>query len=107
MQRDNLPVVREEVERVDTLRYTWDKLQAQNKSITSHLLEIQPEYRNSLLENITLFIDDSKTYVQSYQTQGPMVEGIDPRDATNRLIVYQGEFDGLWRRYYLYLIQLL
>ena len=34
--------------------------------------------------------------------RGPMVEGIPPRDASDRLNIYQARFDELWRKYQTY-----
>ena len=33
---------------------------------------------------------------------GPMVQGIPPREASDRLNVYQSRFDELWRKYQVY-----
>ena len=89
---------REEVELVDTLRYTWNKLLAQVKEVVGNLLKIQPKFKDSLLHNVTEFKKSSDEYVTKYKTQGPMAEGVDPREASSRLVIFQSEFDSLWRR---------
>ena len=35
-------------------------------------------------------------------TRGPMVDGIKPSEASDRLSVYQARFDELWRKYQTY-----
>ena len=40
--------------------------------------------------------------VCSATQQGPMVQGIVPREASDRLSVYQSRFDDLWRRFQIY-----
>ena len=99
LQTYNLPVQREEVDQVDTLRYTWNKLQVQVKVSVDNLIKIQPKYNDSLRENICGFTNDTDNYVERYKLEGPMAEGVNPRDASSRLIVFQSEFDSLWRRY--------
>ena len=34
--------------------------------------------------------------------RGPMVEGIEPREASDRLNIYQSRFDELWRKFITY-----
>ena len=41
-----LPVPKEESERVDTLRYSWEKLQEKQTSVSCHLVEIQPNFKS-------------------------------------------------------------
>ena len=36
------------------------------------------------------------------QQEGPMVQGIPPREASDRLNIYQARFDDLWRRFQIY-----
>ena len=35
-------------------------------------------------------------------SRGPMVEGIEPREASDRLNIYQARFDELWRKFQTY-----
>lgn len=99
LQTYNLPVQREEVDQVDTLRYTWNKLQVQVKASVDNLIKIQPKYKDSLQENVSVFTKDTDDYVKRYKLEGPMAEGVNPRDASSRLVVFQSEFDSLWKRY--------
>ena len=98
LQTYALPVAREEVETVDILRYTWNKLQVQVKETVSHLLKIQRKYKDSLTENVNSYTRDTDTFVEKYKLQGPMAEGVNPRDASARLVMFQSEFDSLWRK---------
>ena len=83
---------------MDILRYTWNKLRVQIKEIVSHLLKIQKKYKNSLMENVNTYTKDTDVFVERYKTQGPMAEGVNPRDASSRLVIFQSEFDTLWRK---------
>ncbi|XP_053396215.1 dynein axonemal heavy chain 5-like isoform X3 [Mercenaria mercenaria] len=89
-------------ERVDSLSYSWKKLSTQSQEVQDHLLEIQPEFKSNLLAGVEQFIKDQTEFVGDYDTKGPMVEGIEPREASDRLNIYQSRFDELWRKYITY-----
>ena len=91
---------------------------------------IQPKFKSDLLVGVEKFKGDSTDFVDDYQdksvdcfsfftvlctqcssiytwfmlksTRGPMVEGIPPREASDRLNIYQARFDELWRKYQTY-----
>ncbi|CAF4938387.1 unnamed protein product, partial [Rotaria magnacalcarata] len=54
LQLRDINIPREDIERADSLRYRWEKLQMRCTEVTSKLLEIQPQYRSDLLENVKL-----------------------------------------------------
>ena len=67
LQRMNITVPQEEVDRVDTLRYTWEKLQIQAHDVTVHLVEIQNVYHEKLKVNIEVFAKDVTTFTEDYK----------------------------------------
>lgn len=67
MGKHDLPVVREETERVDTLRYSWQKLQAQSTEVSSGLIEIQPGFKSELIDNVKIFITDANDFYSDYR----------------------------------------
>ncbi|GAB1603178.1 hypothetical protein Ahia01_000598300, partial [Argonauta hians] len=102
LNKHKLPVRREESDPCDTLRYSWEKLQTQASEVGSHLLTIQPQFRHQLITNVNIFQDNCDQFYEEYATAGPMVAGIDPRDAADRLIIFQNHFDNLYRKYITY-----
>ena len=89
-------------ERVDSLTYAWKKLIAQAKEVQDNLLEVQPGFKGGLLDGITQFKCDLDGFDEEYGSKGPMEEGIKPREASDRLVVFQAKFDELWRKYQTY-----
>ena len=67
LQKHELPVAREETERVDTLRYSWQKLVALASEVSGHLISIQPEFKSELIENVKVFVEDCGTYYSDYK----------------------------------------
>lgn len=66
LQRMSISVPQEEVDRVDTLRYAWQKVQTQAAEMQRHLLEVQHEFRGHLLSNVTTYIKDTDCFVTDY-----------------------------------------
>ncbi|KAH3727100.1 hypothetical protein DPMN_053025, partial [Dreissena polymorpha] len=89
-------------ERVDSLSYGWKKLNTQSREVQDHLLNIQPQFKTNLLNGVEKFMADQMHFVGDYDTKGPMVSGIPPREASDRLNIYQSRFDELWRKYITY-----
>ncbi|PIK45719.1 hypothetical protein BSL78_17425 [Apostichopus japonicus] len=102
LQKFNVKVQREETERVDSLRYSFQKLSSQATSVQGHLVSIQPQFKAELLTSVEVFNKDSEHYYDDYDTGGPMVDGISPQEASDRLQVYQAKFDELWRKFNTY-----
>lgn len=53
-------------ELVDTLQYAWKKCLQQGKEVQSHLLDIQPKFKQDLLDNVTTFQQDVTVFVDDY-----------------------------------------
>lgn len=58
----------EQVERVDTLRYMWQRLQQQVMEVQDVLLKIQPMFRDTLVESVAAFQEGLGTFVGDYST---------------------------------------
>ncbi|XP_045541937.1 dynein axonemal heavy chain 5 [Papilio machaon] len=96
--RYELPVSKEDMEQVDNLRYTWQQLQATALASHVQLLKMQPQFEDDLKNNLDRFRDDNTDYCHEYRHAGPMQPGLSPREASDRLILFQNRFDGMWRK---------
>lgn len=67
--------------------------------VSSSMVDIQVQFKDTLHVNIEQFAIDSGTFVTEYTNEGPMVEGLTPQEASERLGIYQARFDDLWRKY--------
>ncbi|CAG9558495.1 unnamed protein product [Danaus chrysippus] len=93
-----LPVNKEDLEQVDNLRYSWQQLQATALASHVQLLTMQPQFEDDLKNNLNRFRDDNTDYCHEYRHAGPMQPGLSPREASDRLILFQNRFDGMWRK---------
>ncbi|KAG5316099.1 DYH5 protein, partial [Acromyrmex insinuator] len=96
--RYEVPVDQECLEQVDNLRDTWQKLLARAQESHVLLLNLQPQFENDLRNNLEKFRADNEMYCEEYRSSGPMQPGLSPRDASDRQILFQNRFDGMWRK---------
>ncbi|CAH4038579.1 unnamed protein product [Pieris brassicae] len=96
--RYELSVSKEDMEQVDNLRYSWQQLQATALASHVQLLKMQPQFEEDLKNNLERFRDDNSDYCHEYRHAGPMQSGLTPREASDRLILFQNRFDGMWRK---------
>ncbi len=57
-----------DVERVDTLRYMWNKLRQLVSQLQTTLLKIEPEFRSQLLENVDTYFCKVEDFTDDYDT---------------------------------------
>ncbi|XP_044223058.1 dynein axonemal heavy chain 8-like [Thunnus albacares] len=91
-----------EAEGVHNLRHFFTKLQSKARSVQDELVRMQPKFKQNLLECVTIFQNDVSTFIDQYDSEGPMVEGIAPQEASRRLHSCQVKFEELWRNFNTY-----
>lgn len=89
MHKYEIAVDREQMDQVDNLRYTWVRLQSRAKEVHCKLLEMQPDFQNDLRANLERFKQDKIDYVAEYRVSGPMEPGLTPREASDKLLLFQ------------------
>ena len=68
LTKHELPVIREEAERCDTLRYSWERLNATSAEVQTHLLAIQPDFKSNLIQDVKVFIKDCNEFYSDYDS---------------------------------------
>ena len=74
---------------MDNLRYTWQRLLGRAMDVNVLLLTMQPHFEEDLHRNLEHFHHDSVEYCHEYRTSGPMMPGLSPREASDRLMLFQ------------------
>ena len=67
LQRYNVSVQQEDVERCDTLRYSWRKVLATAQLMASRLLELQERFRQTLATDLVVFNNQCTNYCDNYR----------------------------------------
>ncbi|GAA49452.1 dynein heavy chain 5 axonemal [Clonorchis sinensis] len=89
-------------ERVDSLSYGYSKLREQSREMQDTLLQVQPKFELELIEGVKLFKENLDNFVMDYNIKGPMEPGIAPREASDRMSLFQANFDELYNKYITY-----
>jgi dynein heavy chain len=89
MAKHEIRLTKEETEKADSLRYSWQKLQAQATDLQTLLAALQPQFQQELIKNLDQFQKDCQTFCKDYHAKGPMVPGLLPREASDRLLIFQ------------------
>lgn len=92
LSRHNVFVEHEVTEQVDNIRYTWSKLREKALNVQIQLLKMQPIFETELKTNLDRFRQDKIDYCQEYKFAGPMESGLSPREASDRLILFQASY---------------
>uniref|UniRef100_A0A8C2XN80 Dynein axonemal heavy chain 5 n=1 Tax=Cyclopterus lumpus TaxID=8103 RepID=A0A8C2XN80_CYCLU len=96
LHKYELSVAKEEADKVDTVRYTWEKLLSRSTEVQNELVALQPNFRGELVSNVETFLEDCQHFYQDYDKIKA------PQDASDRLIMFQNRFDNLFRKYITY-----
>eukprot|EP00854_Cymbomonas_tetramitiformis_P001067 gene1068-1616_t len=91
--RYEVRVAKEETDMVGDLRYSWKKLRKLAIDITDNLTRLQVGFKRELLKEVKLFIVDVVNFRQEFDVSGPMVEGLEPTEAVDRLKKFNQLFD--------------
>ncbi|EPY76637.1 hypothetical protein CB1_001402002 [Camelus ferus] len=67
LNRFEVEVTKEESEAVDTLRYSFNKLQSKAVSVQDELVQLQPKFKSSLLESVEVFCEDVMNFAEAYE----------------------------------------
>lgn len=67
LHKYELSVAKEEADKVDTVRYAWEKLLSRSTEVQNELLALQPNFRGELLSNVQTFLEDCQHFYQDYE----------------------------------------
>lgn len=67
LHKYELLVAKEEADKVDTLRYTWEKLLSRSTEVQNELVTLQPNFRGELVSNVETFLEDCQHFYQDYE----------------------------------------
>ena len=66
LQKHQITVQQEDVDRVDTMRYLWQNVRHQCVQVQDHLTEVQTSFKSSLLTSSAVYKKDVATFVEDY-----------------------------------------
>ncbi|KAG8468097.1 hypothetical protein KFE25_007149 [Diacronema lutheri] len=102
LARYDVPVPKEETDIVTDLRYSWKKLKKLAGDLQEHLSQMQAPFKKNLVRNIKLFVVDVIQFRNDFEANGPMVPGVAPMEADERLRKFQRLFEERERKWTAY-----
>ncbi|CCI47848.1 unnamed protein product [Albugo candida] len=93
---------KEEMDQKSVLRSNWRKLVHHAETRTDELSKTQAGFKRGLLKDIKELIVDVKHFREDYLANGPMVVGIPPSEAVERLNRFKEEYKIRERKHELY-----
>ena len=91
--RYEVKVAKEETDMVGDLRYSWRKLRKLSTDVSDNLSQLQVGFKRELIKEVRHFIVDVQSFREEFDNNGPMVPGLDPMEAVDRLKKFQQLFD--------------
>lgn len=90
---------KEEMDAKSILEKDWTQLVQFAETIRNELQGQQAEFKKSLISGINILIVDVEDFRKNFEKNGPMVPGIEPKEALNRLRMFSDEYSVRKRKY--------
>ncbi|KAH9599603.1 Dynein heavy chain [Trypanosoma melophagium] len=99
LQRFNVHLFKEEIDRVEDIRFRWRKLHELAECRSDEINYMQHGFKKGLTQEVQKFGAEVIAFRNDYDAHGPMVEGLKPQEAMERLKRYQRQFDDKYRKW--------
>jgi len=83
---------KEEMDASTILEKDWGQLVQQAVGVRNDLQGQQANFKKDLIEGISVLVDDVQDFRKNFEKNGPMVPGIEPKEALNRLRMFSDEY---------------
>lgn len=93
LARYDVRIPKEEIDSVAEARNAWSRLLKQANQVSDHLTAVQPSFKRELQREVKQFVPDVQSFRQEWELEGPMVPGLDPNDALERLRKFKQKFE--------------
>lgn len=74
----------------------------QSKQVQEQICTVQGPLQEELTTGVAMFGQEVEEFDIDFETKGPMIPGLAAREASDRVLLFQGRFDELWRRFEMY-----
>jgi len=87
--KHNIPATTEELEEAESLSYLFRKLRYSANNLSGNVDRLHPTFQKQLHSSLTTFRHECTGFCASYAEEGPMVTGLIPREASDKLAFFQ------------------
>ncbi|XP_052892579.1 dynein axonemal heavy chain 8 [Anopheles moucheti] len=99
---EQLEITQEQVDSVYGIRDTFKAMVKLVEKVENDIIALQVPLQRELAAGVAKFNEEITGFDQEFETNGPMEEGIPAKEASDRLLMFQGRFDELWRKFEMY-----
>lgn len=89
VSKHNIPATADELEEADSLSYLFRKLRYIANRMSENIDRLHPTFQKQLHSHIQAFEEECTQFCTSYVEEGPMVSGLSPREASDKLAFFQ------------------
>jgi dynein heavy chain len=83
---------KDEIDSKTAMQNNWETLVGRSENIRNDLQEQNADFKMSLIKGIKALVIDVKEFRHNFDTKGPTVPGLEPREALNRLRMFGDEY---------------
>ena len=99
LSKNGVYVDKEEFDDLHHLTEAWKKVRTQAMVVSDKLAGLQAGFKKKLTKDVKEFVKDAKEFRQEFLTHGPMIQGIAPMEAAERLNKYKRLFEERQRKW--------
>lgn len=99
LHRFDVHVEKHELESMGELRLQWKKVRLAGMSASDKLTQLQGSFKKGLMESVKGFVIDARDFRKEFLQHGPMVSGLMPMEAAERLNKYKRMFNDYKRKW--------
>ncbi|CAG9816206.1 unnamed protein product [Phaedon cochleariae] len=100
--RFKIDVSKEDIERIESLRFNFQNMITHSKSVQDNICTVQGPLLEELTNGVSKFKVEVEQFDVDFELRGPMVPGLQAREASDRVLAFQDRFDELWRKFEMY-----
>jgi dynein heavy chain len=90
---------KDESDQKTAMQQNWENLVVRAEGVRNALQGEQADFKMSLIKGIKALVIDVKEFRHNFETKGPTVAGLEPREALNRLRMFSDEYSIRKRKY--------
>ena len=98
-KRYSIDIPLEEHLSIESLRGTHERLLKRARQVTHDLVSAQQSFLDRFRVDVLQLSTDVAEFVDDYERNGPMIEGLLAQEASERLTDFEARFHDLWKRY--------
>ena len=98
-EKYNLQIKKADYDIIKDLHLVFSELLTKGMDLQVLLLTVQEHFQKNLLESLSVFQGECDEFCKDYHETGPMQPGLSPKDASDKLSIFQSQFDSLWRKH--------